>query len=438
MAVLQFKRKTRDEILAIQGFTPAAGEPIFETDTKKLKIGDGVTEYVNLPYIGNGGEVSGTNFYTVDELPEDLSIYSDGDVIVVVTTDVNGTEFRTAYYVAIEGAEKVLKAMDGNYSVENVYFTDDITLAGNYTQVGNITKTQTGTATLEVAGKNVKEAFMSIFTKRLQPTKTESSAKYSTAPDTTDKYEEIGTSVNASVTYALGVNAGSYTYGPATGATAVEAPQGTTDAGKTYKTMYKHMVNGVNSDYVTDNNQSGTITYSFVLDTADVSAYAISSAKVYISEGAVAKDNLGSDSNPVVKTTAGWKDAGTKTLKYKPYIPAYYGFKYVGQTIVPADVTDAQIRAFGSSVTKADAYKKTKPTSFTATDSWMQFFIALPAAWGYTGTVKAKDSNNLDLTIAKVASNVELTFGTDKVQGYDVYCIDNASAYDTKSITLQW
>ena len=32
----------------------ASGEPIFETDTLKLKIGDGVTEYNSLGVVGSG------------------------------------------------------------------------------------------------------------------------------------------------------------------------------------------------------------------------------------------------------------------------------------------------------------------------------------------------------------------------------------------------
>lgn len=44
--------------------TPASGEPCFETDTGKFKIGDGVTTYNNLPY--QGGSSTPTNMVTVD------------------------------------------------------------------------------------------------------------------------------------------------------------------------------------------------------------------------------------------------------------------------------------------------------------------------------------------------------------------------------------
>lgn len=44
--------------------TPASGEPCFETDTGKLKIGDGTTAYNDLPYQGGGS--APTNMATTD------------------------------------------------------------------------------------------------------------------------------------------------------------------------------------------------------------------------------------------------------------------------------------------------------------------------------------------------------------------------------------
>lgn len=45
--------------------TPASGEPCFETDTGKFKIGDGATAYNNLPYQGDSGTIP-TNMVTID------------------------------------------------------------------------------------------------------------------------------------------------------------------------------------------------------------------------------------------------------------------------------------------------------------------------------------------------------------------------------------
>lgn len=44
--------------------TPASGEMCYETDTGKLKIGNGTDIYTNLPYIGDGGGSGGTTDYT--------------------------------------------------------------------------------------------------------------------------------------------------------------------------------------------------------------------------------------------------------------------------------------------------------------------------------------------------------------------------------------
>lgn len=54
---IQFKRGTKEsleeklvpELLGV----PAKGEPIYETDTNRLKIGDGEKSYIDLDYFGN-------------------------------------------------------------------------------------------------------------------------------------------------------------------------------------------------------------------------------------------------------------------------------------------------------------------------------------------------------------------------------------------------
>lgn len=50
---IQFKRGTAEAFWA-KNPVLLAGQPAFETDTKKLKIGDGITRYNALPYIGDG------------------------------------------------------------------------------------------------------------------------------------------------------------------------------------------------------------------------------------------------------------------------------------------------------------------------------------------------------------------------------------------------
>ena len=72
----------------------------------------------------------------------------------VVKTDIAGTAKSYTAYVwdaSVAGSNK-WAAMDGNYSAENVYFKNDISCAGDYTQVGNISKSATGTYTLPASG----------------------------------------------------------------------------------------------------------------------------------------------------------------------------------------------------------------------------------------------------------------------------------------------
>lgn len=106
-------------------------------------------------------------------------------------------------------------AMDGNVSADNVILDSDITLAGSYTSVGNVTKGNNAKGILAATGKSVSEIFQSIFTKELNPSKTEPAVSI-TLNDAGAK--EVGTSFTP--TYNASLSAGSYTYGPATGITA--------------------------------------------------------------------------------------------------------------------------------------------------------------------------------------------------------------------------
>ena len=64
MTKIQLRRDTAAN-WATNNPIPASGEPCFETDTGKFKIGDGVTTYNNLPYQGDSGSTP-TNMVTVD------------------------------------------------------------------------------------------------------------------------------------------------------------------------------------------------------------------------------------------------------------------------------------------------------------------------------------------------------------------------------------
>ena len=53
---IQLRRNT-SIYWATHDFIPKSGEPIAETDTGKIKIGDGINLYSILPYAGGSGSI---------------------------------------------------------------------------------------------------------------------------------------------------------------------------------------------------------------------------------------------------------------------------------------------------------------------------------------------------------------------------------------------
>lgn len=129
------------------------GEEVVRLDDTTVDLSNYATiEQLNAVSGGIGGTVyAGTK--------EDLSASDDsviaayfkahtdvavkkGDVFVVTTTVGNSTYEKSAYFY--DG--KAWVAMTGSVDADKVILRDDITLAGGYTQVGNLTKSQNGTA----------------------------------------------------------------------------------------------------------------------------------------------------------------------------------------------------------------------------------------------------------------------------------------------------
>lgn len=79
---------------------PMVAEPIFETDTGKLKIGDGVTSYIDLPYIAGGESGSDSRFAISDPLSNQILLY-DADLKVWVNKDLADKE--SIIYLAERG-----------------------------------------------------------------------------------------------------------------------------------------------------------------------------------------------------------------------------------------------------------------------------------------------------------------------------------------------
>lgn len=125
--------------------------------------------------------------------------------------------------------------MDGNYDAENVYFSEDLITT---TAIGNIELTD-GQAVISTAGKNLKQVFETIFVKEVLPEVVNPSISLTFNGA---KGYEVGTEVEPK--YSAYLNAGSYTYGPATGiaATSWSVTDGTTTLTSSAGTFPKLLV----------------------------------------------------------------------------------------------------------------------------------------------------------------------------------------------------
>ena len=382
--------------------TLSKGEFGVENDTNKFKIGDGATAWKELAYAG----ADETVIKSIINENRDTCSYvdltagqEDADGLATITAPKQGDTaiVRKAIddthksYTAYVYNGTAWAAMDGNYNADNVYLDMDITMAGNYTQVGNLTKTQNGTATFATKGKSIAAALTDIFSKRLQP-------GTPTAPAVTltfgqAKAYEVGTTVSPS--YSATLSAGSYTYGPATGITATSWEIIDT-AGNTATTA------------------SGSFADVIV---ADDTNYKIT-AKANYGEGAVAKDNLGSDSSPVVKIAAG---SATKTSG------AITGYRntFYGTVTEKAEVTSTIIR--GLSGKSGAAWANGKSFTVNIPVGAVRVIFAYPAALQDVSSVKDVNGLNAEIKSAFTKSSVTVAgAGADAGIAYKVYVTDFA------------
>ena len=201
------------------------GEMGVEIDTGKTKIGNGTDHWKTLKYSGVDedtikGIIDNNRSAFTEVVPNEgetdtqalaraITNPKKGDMAVVVRTLVEGKQSYTAYIHDGTG----FKAMDGNYSAENVYFDEDFTYTAN---IGVLTVPGSGSGTIQASGKNVKEVLAGILAKEKNPSA--SAPAITIGTQTNFGTFEIGTKKN--LVYGATLSAGSYTYGPPTGITA--------------------------------------------------------------------------------------------------------------------------------------------------------------------------------------------------------------------------
>lgn len=370
------------------------GEMGVETDTRKIKIGDGLNKWSALGY--SGADVADiekviadnrdttyslepTGEQTDDQLLATIESPKDGDTAIVKRA-ISGDKVSYTAYVY----DGTWKAMDGNYNAENVYFAGDLTYTA---PIGVLTVPSSGSGTIASSGKNVKDVLASILAQEKNPTTIQPSASMSSS---NIKAYEVGT--NVAINYSISTNPGSYTYGP---------PTGVTFSG------HKATFNGE-----TVTGASGTFTSIQVTDSTNLSI----SGSVDYSDGAIPKTNLGNS------YTSGQIKAGTKTLSkgaLTGYRNWFYGYKAGGATIDVSALDSAKIRAL-------TAQNGGFPATLS-TNKMQQMFFAIPKG-RKTEVSVANNVNGAPCTVTKVTDvMVEGANHFDAI-AYDVWYVNNAAA----------
>ena len=229
----------------------------------KMKVGDGIKTWAQLDYFG-GEEAKTFQVSSLDEITEtELAVGDTAIVKTAIYTDAENEANNKYSYTGYVYNGTAWAAMSGNYNAENVYFDDDMLVTK---EIGYITLTN-GQGTIPSKGKNLSEVFEAMFVKEQNPTTTQPSVNLTFSEA---KAYEVGTVV--SPTYSATFNAGSYTYGPATGVT-------------------------VTSWEISDTagNTATTASGSFAeIQIADATNYKVT-AKATYGAGAIPKTNIGNE-----------------------------------------------------------------------------------------------------------------------------------------------
>ena len=407
---IQHRTKTSAEWLAVTE-APLKGELCVELNVNeagsavstKIKIGDGHTLFKDLAYVGGndahvietGVLAKGADHMTaINALTGSLELHA-GDIAIAKEKIDDNTDGKIAYTAYVYDGE-AWKAMDGNYSADNVYFDADLTYTAN---IGTKTVPASGSGTISAKGKNVKQVLSDILALEKNPNKTLPAVSFS-AQNGFGTFE-IGT--KKTLTYTAALSAGSYTYGPATGITAQSW------------------------SVVCDGKTLTTATGSFTDVVAESTPKNIVATATY-NEGAVPKTNLGND-YPDGKIAAGSASKTSNNLTGVRYM-------FYGPMTTDTTLNSASIRGLGHKEASAN---KTIAT-FGAGAGAVKVVVAVPSGKKIK-KVLMPSAMNADVTTAFVQQGA--TVDVEGAEGYTaaaytVYVYQPASidAGETYAITI--
>lgn len=358
---------------------PTKGDILFATSESAIKVYNGTA------WEQYGGKVldatynSTTNKITITK--------PDG------TTEVDLHVYLAGNGINIDNATDKISA-DMSYITDNMVIGQDLTVTqatGAYPSGKKIT-----------AGTSLQEILKNILQEVKQPG-TPTAPKLTITLSNADA-KEVGTKVTPS--YTTTFNAGSYTYGPATGVKA---------------TGYS-----VSDGTATKDTATGSFTEITV---GDATNYKLTATATY-SDGVVANDNTGAASVPAVKISAGTTATATSSV-----ITGFRSYFYGTKTTGLASYNSAAVRALTNGNSAATSGKE---FSMTIPAGTKQVVIAVPAARSLKSVI------NVGLSRGEVADTfVPSTVDVEGLNGYaaasyKVYVFNSSTALDanTYEVTL--
>lgn len=429
---IQVRRDTTANWLLNKDVIPAEGEPCLDLDTGVVVYGNGTDTYETLLAAYEASKAVMANHYegikqegetdddVIARVLTELGVEAKKDDIFIVKTLISDIKYSYTAYVYNGSA---WAAMDGNYNAGNVYFDRDLLTT---VATGNIKLTD-GQATIPATGKNIYELWETIHVEEdtdisvTDPTVSVSGSL---------KYIEVGSSASQDVTVTYEDGKYEYGYTTETGEEG-DSASSTTNDGTTGAdaTGYK-LTDGTNE--ISPKTEGGnTFTVNSGVKTVKGSMSVKGSATY--DAGYIPVSNL-KKMYPSKAIAEGTTPEVSKEL-FRWYVPMFYGFKYDGAVIAdPANITAEEVAAL-TVIKDSTAYNQTKPTSVTATGSWRQFFVAIPADYK-ANKPTFTDSNGLPSTVY-AAGDVTLTLGTASIK-YNVWYVSYPADYDTVKATLTW
>ena len=358
--------------LANENVILARGEVAIEflaNGKAKMKIGDGEKTWAQLSYFG--GE-SAKYYDVVPEVAENGSVeihldaitrvvngatLSAGDIAVVKETFAPGKTQYTAY--VYDGDAATWKAMDGNYSADNVYTAKDLTLAGNFTTIGNYEK-----GDVIAAGTSLQDVLSGMLQQELYPTAND---KPSASISVSGGSGEVGSSYTLPTATLTITDVGSYEYGDKETGITFAIGDVTLNQGSNSKTNDAIMTKGSTLKL------QATDTETLYTDAAK--SYTFTATASYEQSPKIPVTNLG---NPyeAARIPAGNVSIADKTATFSGYRYAFAG----GSTAETLD--SAVIRAMSAKKSSfASMDSENEALEFTAAKGATKVFFAYPSTW---------------------------------------------------------